>query len=162
MADDVDEGLQSLDERRAHDRQRLIVDVFFDGQDVTGVASTKDISPGGLYMNTHANIPEGAFLMVRIPFSNDAQVVCNAVSLQSRSGRRPAFSRSDGRSAPCSSERFPKMRKPAAAPPPPRGKSCLTTRVSHCKENSRGFGARRRTRPRLIHGPSISNRRCCC
>ena len=40
MADDRDEGFETQDERRAHDRTRLIVDVFFDGQDVTGVAST--------------------------------------------------------------------------------------------------------------------------
>ena len=64
VADDVEEPLIAQEERRAHDRSRLILDVFFDGQDVTGVASTKDISPGGLYMNTQANIPEGAFLMV--------------------------------------------------------------------------------------------------
>ena len=86
VADDVDEGLQSQDERRAHDRSRLIVDVYFDGQDVTGVASTKDISPGGLYMNTQANIPEGAFLMVRIPFRNDVTVVCNAEVVYSNPG----------------------------------------------------------------------------
>ena len=45
MADDSEDDFQSQEERRAHDRSRLIVDVFFDGQDVTGVASTKDISP---------------------------------------------------------------------------------------------------------------------
>ena len=82
----VVEELQSHDERRAHDRSRLIVDVFFDGQDVTGVASTKDISPGGLYMNTQANIPEGAFLMVRIPFRPDVQVVCKAEVIYSNPG----------------------------------------------------------------------------
>ena len=87
MADDVEERPQSQDERREHDRSRLIVDVFFDGQDVTGVASTKDISPGGLYMNTHANIPEGAFLMVRIPFGKDVQVVCNAQVIYSNPGQ---------------------------------------------------------------------------
>ena len=87
MADDVEEGLQSQDERRAHDRSRLIVDVFFDGQDVTGVASTKDISPGGLYMNTQAEIPEGTLLLIRIPFRRDAQVVCNAVVVYSNPGR---------------------------------------------------------------------------
>ena len=86
MANDVDGGFQSQDERRAHDRSRLIVDVFFDGHDVTGVASTKDISPGGLYMNTQANIPEGAFLMVRIPFRDDAQVVCKAEVIYSNPG----------------------------------------------------------------------------
>lgn len=82
----TDDLNQSQDERRAHDRSRLIVDVFFDGQDVTGVASTKDISPGGLYMNTQANIPEGAFLMVRIPFRPDVQVVCKAEVIYSNPG----------------------------------------------------------------------------
>lgn len=86
MADRVDEGFQSQDERRAHDRSRLIVDVFFDGQDVTGVASTKDISAGGLFMNTQANIPQGAFLMVRIPFGKDVQVICEAEVIYSNPG----------------------------------------------------------------------------
>lgn len=85
MADD--EELQSHEERRAHDRSRLILDVFFDGKDVTGVASTKDISPGGLYMNTQASIPEGAFLLVRIPFREGVQVVCNAEVVYSNPGR---------------------------------------------------------------------------
>ena len=87
MSDDVEDGFQSQDERRAHDRSRLIVDVYFDGQDVTGVASTKDISPGGLYMNTQASIPEGAFLMVRIPFNKDVQVVCKAEVIYSNPGQ---------------------------------------------------------------------------
>jgi PilZ domain-containing protein len=84
---DKDRGFDSQEERRNYDRSRLIVDVFFDGQDVTGVASTKDISAGGLYMNTKAEIPEGAVLMVRIPFRPDAQVVCNAVVVYSNPGR---------------------------------------------------------------------------
>ena len=87
MADDKDRGFETQEERRSYDRSRLIVDVFFDGKDVTGVASTKDISPGGLYMNTHANIPEGAFLMVRIPFTNEAQVICNAEVIYSNPGQ---------------------------------------------------------------------------
>lgn len=86
MADD-NRGFESQEERRKNDRSRLIVDVFFDGKDVTGVASTKDISPGGLYMNTQAEIPEGALLLVRIPFRHDVQVVCNAVVVYSNPGR---------------------------------------------------------------------------
>ena len=86
MADD-DKPFGSQEERRSSDRSRLIVDVFFDGKDVTGVASTKDISVGGLYMNTKAEIPEGALLLIRIPFRNDAQVVCNAVVVYSNPGR---------------------------------------------------------------------------
>lgn len=87
MADDRDEGFETQDERRAHDRTRLIVDVFFDGQDVTGVASTKDISPGGLYLNTQTVIPQGAILLVRIPFRADAEVVCRAEVIYSEPGR---------------------------------------------------------------------------
>lgn len=87
MADDDDRGFESPEERRNYDRSRLIVDVFFDGKDVTGVASTKDISPGGLYMNTQAEIPEGALLLVRIPFRKDVQAVCNAVVVYSNPGR---------------------------------------------------------------------------
>ena len=86
MADDLEPAFETQDERRAHDRTRLIVDVFFDGHDMTGVASTKDISPGGLYMNTQANIPEGAFLLVRIPFREGVQVVCNAEVVYSNPG----------------------------------------------------------------------------
>jgi PilZ domain len=75
VPDDKDRGFETQEERRSYDRSRLIVDVFFDGNDVTGIASTKDISPGGLYMNTQAEIPEGTLLLVRIPFRPDAQVV---------------------------------------------------------------------------------------
>lgn len=86
MVDD-NESFESQEERRSYDRSRLIVDVFFDGKDTTGVASTKDISPGGLYMNTQTEIPEGALLLVRIPFREDAQVVSNAVVVYSNPGR---------------------------------------------------------------------------
>lgn len=87
MDDDTEDTFQSQEERRAHDRSRLIVEVFFDGEDVTGVASTKDISPGGLYMNTRATIPEGAMLLVRIPFRPDVEVVCRAEVIYSEPGR---------------------------------------------------------------------------
>ena len=87
MADETEDVLQSQDERRAHDRSRLIVDVYFDGEDVTGVASTKDISTGGLYMNTQATIPNGAMLLVRIPFRPNVEVICRAEVIYSEPGR---------------------------------------------------------------------------
>ncbi|MCA1593978.1 MAG: PilZ domain-containing protein [Acidobacteria bacterium] len=74
------------DERRQHERSRLIIDVFFDGADLTGVASTKDISPGGLYMNTQHELPEGALLTLRIPLG-ERDVVCNAEVVYSNPGR---------------------------------------------------------------------------
>jgi PilZ domain len=85
--DDNQEVFETPDERRLYDRSRLIVDVFFDGKDATGVASTKDISAGGFYMNTQATIPEGSLLLVRIPFGVDRQVVCNAEVVYSNPGR---------------------------------------------------------------------------
>jgi PilZ domain len=81
-----DREQQQQDERRLHDRSRLIVDVFFNGADATGVASTKDIGLGGLYMNTQTVIPEGSLLTLRIPLSNDQQVVVNAEVIYSNPG----------------------------------------------------------------------------
>ena len=57
------------------------------GEDVTGVASSKDISPGGLYMTTQTTIPEGAMLLVRIPFRQGVEVVCRAEVIYSEPGR---------------------------------------------------------------------------
>lgn len=87
MVDDNDQHSDSHENRRSYDRSRLIVDVFFDGNDATGVASTKDISLGGFYMNTQATIPEGSLLLVRIPFGVGRQVVCNAEVVYSNPGR---------------------------------------------------------------------------
>ena len=74
------------DERRRFERSRLIIDVFFNGADLTGVASTKDISPGGLYMNTRAEIPEGAVLTLRVPLGG-RDLVCNGEVVYSNPGR---------------------------------------------------------------------------
>jgi hypothetical protein len=65
----------STDERRHHDRARLIVDVHFDGADSTGVASTKDISLGGLYMSTQTAIRVGAMLVLRLQLGGEHVVV---------------------------------------------------------------------------------------
>ncbi|MBA3320441.1 MAG: PilZ domain-containing protein [Pyrinomonadaceae bacterium] len=67
----------SFEEKRAHERTRLIIDVFYDGADATGVAGTNDMSVGGLYMNTQAELPEGSLLTIRIPFA-EGDVVVNA------------------------------------------------------------------------------------
>lgn len=65
----------SSDERRQYDRSRVIVDVHFDGGDATGVAGTKDISMGGLYMSTQADIPVGETLSLRIPLAGQHVVI---------------------------------------------------------------------------------------
>jgi hypothetical protein len=69
------------EDRRGHDRARLIIDVFFDGIDATGVASTRDIGPGGLYLNT-----QGARLQLRIPFGQK-QIAVNAEVVYCNPGR---------------------------------------------------------------------------
>jgi hypothetical protein len=74
------------DERRRYERSRLIIDVYFNGADLTGVAGTKDISPGGLYMNTQAQIPEGAILTLRVPVAG-RDIVCNGEVVYSNPGR---------------------------------------------------------------------------
>lgn len=73
------------DERRRYERSRLIIDVYFNGSDLTGVAGTKDISPGGLYMNTQAEIPEGSVLTLRIPLAG-RDIVCNGEVVYSNPG----------------------------------------------------------------------------
>jgi len=77
MVDEQDDAAPSPEERRKHDRSRLIVDVFYNGQDATGVASTNDISVGGLYMKTQADLPEGSVLLLRIPLPAGGEVIVN-------------------------------------------------------------------------------------
>lgn len=86
MSDELPDNHASHDERRQFDRSRLIVDVFFDGKDATGVASTKDIGAGGLYLNTQAELAEGAVLLLRIPMG-EQQIVVNAEVVYSNPGR---------------------------------------------------------------------------
>jgi len=86
MSEEIDgESKLPADERRVFDRSRLIVDVFFDGADGTAVASTKDISPGGLYMNTQTELPEGSLLTMRLPFA-EGDVIVNAEVVYSNPG----------------------------------------------------------------------------
>ncbi|GAC1399508.1 MAG: hypothetical protein NVSMB56_14520 [Pyrinomonadaceae bacterium] len=88
MSEEINTQKVSLasDERRRHDRQRLLIDFFFDGNDTTGAASTQDISTGGLYMHTQAVLPEGAHLMLRLPLPERDVVVTGQV-VYSNTGR---------------------------------------------------------------------------
>ncbi|HYX28999.1 MAG TPA: PilZ domain-containing protein [Pyrinomonadaceae bacterium] len=75
MTDEDRSDEEFSDERRHHDRSRLIVDVHFDGGEATGVASTKDISVGGLYMSTQADLAVGDTLSLRMPLGGGHVVV---------------------------------------------------------------------------------------
>ncbi|HEY0429392.1 MAG TPA: PilZ domain-containing protein [Pyrinomonadaceae bacterium] len=56
----------SPSERRHSDRKKLIVDVKFDGGDATGIANTRDIGVGGLYMTTNAQMENGTLISMRL------------------------------------------------------------------------------------------------
>ncbi|HEY8561859.1 MAG TPA: PilZ domain-containing protein [Pyrinomonadaceae bacterium] len=53
-------------ERRSADRKKLIVDVHFEGGDATGIANTRDIGLGGLYMTTSAQLESGTEILMRL------------------------------------------------------------------------------------------------
>jgi hypothetical protein len=56
----------SESERRGSDRKKLIIDVRFDGGDGTGIANTRDIGSGGLYMATTADLEQGTPIMMTL------------------------------------------------------------------------------------------------
>jgi hypothetical protein len=56
----------SPSEKRQSDRKKLIVDVKFDGGDATGIANTRDIGVGGLYMTTNAQLENGEPISIRL------------------------------------------------------------------------------------------------
>ncbi len=53
-------------ERRGSDRKKLIIDVRFDGGDSTGIANTRDIGSGGLYMTTTAALEIGTPILMSL------------------------------------------------------------------------------------------------
>ena len=59
---------RSPSERRGSDRKKLIVNVRFEGGDGTGVASTRDIGSGGLYMTTTAMLDKGTPIVMSLGF----------------------------------------------------------------------------------------------
>ena len=64
---DVDLGdARAASERRRADRKKLIVDVRFEGGDGTGIANTRDIGIGGLYMTTTALLETGTPIVMTV------------------------------------------------------------------------------------------------
>ena len=57
---------RSESERRGSDRKKLIVDVRFEGGDGTGIANTRDIGVGGLYMTTTAPLDTGSPIVMTL------------------------------------------------------------------------------------------------
>jgi PilZ domain len=53
-------------ERRGSDRKKLIVDVRFEGGNATGIANTRDIGLGGLYMTTTSILDSGTPIVMTL------------------------------------------------------------------------------------------------
>ncbi len=53
-------------ERRQSDRKKLIINVNYEGGGGTGIANTRDIGFGGLYMITNAKLETGTPLFMRM------------------------------------------------------------------------------------------------
>jgi PilZ domain len=56
----------SSSERRNADRKKLIVDIHFNGGDTIGIANTRDIGIGGLYMTTKEAFEIGTHLIMQL------------------------------------------------------------------------------------------------
>lgn len=66
-------------EKRQSDRKKLIVDVNFDGGDATGIANTRDIGIGGLYMTTNARLETGTPISLRMTIGGEEISLSGAV-----------------------------------------------------------------------------------
>lgn len=53
-------------ERRLTNRKKLIIDVEFEDGDGTGIANTRDIGCGGLYMTTSAKLDTGSRIRMKL------------------------------------------------------------------------------------------------
>jgi|SRR5436190_15534858 len=65
MADELGEAVLPS-ERRVVDRKKLIIDVRFEDGDGTGIANTRDIGVGGLYMTTTATLDTGMPIVMTV------------------------------------------------------------------------------------------------
>lgn len=65
MQEESDKVLVPSEKRRS-DRKKLIIDVNFNGGDATGIANTRDIGIGGLYMTTNARLETGTLIFLRM------------------------------------------------------------------------------------------------
>lgn len=73
-------------ERRQSDRKKLIVNVNFEDGDATGIANTRDIGIGGLYMATTAELEQGTPIQMRLTLGG-REVVLNGVVAYADTGQ---------------------------------------------------------------------------
>jgi hypothetical protein len=66
--------------RRGSERKKLIIDVRFDGGDGTGIANTRDIGSGGLYMTTTAPLDQGTPIVMSLNFGERSMNINGVVA----------------------------------------------------------------------------------
>lgn len=67
-------------ERRGADRRKWIVDVQFEGGDATGITHTEDLSLGGLYMSTEAELPTGTRIFMTLSVAGEKLELAGVVA----------------------------------------------------------------------------------
>ena len=85
VTEDSAEAL-SPSERRYSDRKKLIVDVSFGGGDTTGIANTRDISIGGLYITTKTTLAVETPIFMRMTLG-EKEIELKGVVVYSNPGR---------------------------------------------------------------------------
>ena len=82
MADNEIGEAISPSERRDSDRKKLIVDVRYEGGDGTGIANTRDIGVGGLYMTTGAALDIGTPILMTVSVGDRTMKLNGSVYLK--------------------------------------------------------------------------------
>ncbi len=59
-------------EKRKSDRKKLVIEVTFEGKSITGMANTRDIGIGGLYVTTDAELETGDEIAMKMSFDGTA------------------------------------------------------------------------------------------
>ncbi len=75
----------SPSERRGTDRKKLIVDVHYRDGDATGIANTRDIGIGGLYMTTNTRLEIGTPVFMQLAVG-ERELAINGVVVYSDPG----------------------------------------------------------------------------
>jgi hypothetical protein len=70
----------SASDRRVAERKKLIINVRFDGGDGTGIANTRDIGIGGLYMTTTAPLEQGTPIVMTLTLGDQAMNINGVIA----------------------------------------------------------------------------------
>ena len=84
LSEETDEAY-AYAERRQSDRRKLIINVEYERGDGTGIASTREIGVGGLYLITNAPLKTGTPLFMRMTIGGE-EIGLNGVVIYTNPG----------------------------------------------------------------------------